>query len=86
VQQETACNPTLNSTAGFCLEGYADRLCSRCLDGFFNNGRLCERCSPLMTWLIPVAGFALVAAVVIYSLTVRSSFVNCAQKHELTVP
>ncbi|KYQ88353.1 leucine-rich repeat-containing protein (LRR) [Tieghemostelium lacteum] len=40
---DTSCNPS-NSYNFTCREGYVDRLCSRCDEGYFSRGLECKKC------------------------------------------
>jgi hypothetical protein len=72
----TACNPngTLGDPAAplfVCEEGYGDRLCSRCDDGFYQDGFACVRCAPYLVWLLPLLYCAFVCLLSAYFLLVR---------------
>ncbi len=66
-------NGSAADVAAFCSEGHTGRLCSRCLDGYFEEGRRCLPClSSGMQWL-SILGFLVVLAAVITFLFVDSA-------------
>ena len=98
-QPLTACNPLPESQLNLlalsdpdrlvggsfqCREGFEDRLCSKCLVGYYSTGADCKLCNlSLARWLLPLGFAVLVVVLVIYMLEVccetilMSLFVCC---------
>eukprot|EP00698_Gefionella_okellyi_P011791 TRINITY_DN3131_c0_g1_i1.p1 TRINITY_DN3131_c0_g1~~TRINITY_DN3131_c0_g1_i1.p1 ORF type:complete len:1113 (-),score=238.62 TRINITY_DN3131_c0_g1_i1:40-3378(-) len=53
-----------------CAEGYTNRRCSQCVNGYYASGRTCSKCLPALQWLLPVIYAVVIVVFIVYLLKV----------------
>lgn len=68
-------NGTWNGNTSACVDGYTDRMCSRCQKGFFAFGQTCYACADKWYWQLLTGGVVIVGilALMVYAYLLNSS-------------